>query len=312
MMSRFPAVFRLPAFASWPSCSRRGIGPSSRSAYRHRRAGPRRGYRVPHTRATTGSGVSSTPGTAVLIPKRIACPAGACRFTAASPYTPRRHPHPAGLCLTRHQRSFTQFTPPAFPSRVAPGWNGSPRAFPRASHPADQEPDDARRGGDRPSSTGLEQRLRHQPNLQSCVFTRDVRLRVARLQAAATNLVSGLVRLLLAHDEAGVRIVSDETPSFEEDEGRRLRIPSLPLTTLGAAVTIRPTACWRVPSVIRAGVCGDLLRAKQRRSLRRPTTEGDGDDSPVITRVRRGPAGGSSMAVGTVLATVWATIGPEG
>ncbi len=24
--------------------------------------------------------------------------------------------HPAGLCLTRHQRSFTQFTPPAFPS----------------------------------------------------------------------------------------------------------------------------------------------------------------------------------------------------
>ena len=87
--------------------------------------------------------------------------------------------------MTRHQRSFTQFTHPAFPSRVAPGWNGSPRAFPRASHPADQEPDDARRGGDRPLSTGLEQHLRHQPNLQSCVFTRGVRPRVARLQAAA-------------------------------------------------------------------------------------------------------------------------------
>jgi hypothetical protein len=33
-VSRFPAAFRLPAFASWPSDSRRGVGPSSRSAYR--------------------------------------------------------------------------------------------------------------------------------------------------------------------------------------------------------------------------------------------------------------------------------------
>jgi hypothetical protein len=47
---RFPVAFRPPAFASRSSCSRRGIGPSSRSAYRTRqqRAGPRRGYRVPH------------------------------------------------------------------------------------------------------------------------------------------------------------------------------------------------------------------------------------------------------------------------
>jgi hypothetical protein len=79
--------------------------------------------------------------------------------------------HPAGLRITRHHRGFKQFTRPIFPSPVAPGWNGNPWAFPRASNPADQEPDDARRGGDRPSSTDPKQRSRHQPNLQSCVFT---------------------------------------------------------------------------------------------------------------------------------------------
>ena len=35
-MSRFPAAFRLPAFAFRSSDSRRGVGPSSRSAYRPR------------------------------------------------------------------------------------------------------------------------------------------------------------------------------------------------------------------------------------------------------------------------------------
>ena len=33
-LSRFPAAFPPPTFASWSSCARRGIGPSSRSAYR--------------------------------------------------------------------------------------------------------------------------------------------------------------------------------------------------------------------------------------------------------------------------------------
>jgi hypothetical protein len=70
-----------------------------------------------------------------------------------------------GLSFTRHQQGFKQFTRPVFPSPVAPGWNGRPRAFPRASHPANQQPDDARRGRDRPPSTDLKQRSRHQPNL---------------------------------------------------------------------------------------------------------------------------------------------------
>jgi hypothetical protein len=48
------------------------------------------------------------------------------------------------------------FTRPIFPSPVATGWNGSPLAFPRAPHPAITR--DARRGGDRSSSTDLNQR----------------------------------------------------------------------------------------------------------------------------------------------------------
>ena len=46
------------------------------------------------------------------------------------------------------QRRFTRFTRPVFPLPVAPGWNGSPWAFLRASDPAVTS--DARRGGDRP------------------------------------------------------------------------------------------------------------------------------------------------------------------
>lgn len=46
-------------------------------------------------------------------------------------------------------------------------------AFPRASHPADQEPDNARRGGDRPASTDLELHAQHHIRLilQSAVHS---------------------------------------------------------------------------------------------------------------------------------------------
>jgi hypothetical protein len=90
-------------------------------------------------------------------------------------------PHPiSGLRITRHQRGFTAFTRPVFPSPVAPGWNGRPWAFPRASHPAVTS--DARQGGDRPLSTGLGLRRRqHQSTLQFREPARNVRPRVARV-----------------------------------------------------------------------------------------------------------------------------------
>ena len=95
-------IFRPPALASRSSCSRRGVGPSLRSAYRPA-AGPRRGYRVPHARAATGVGALSTPRTAVLIPAEA--PAQPAPAASQRPVlAPRSSIPPARLRLTRHQR----------------------------------------------------------------------------------------------------------------------------------------------------------------------------------------------------------------
>jgi hypothetical protein len=49
--------------------------------------------------------------------------------------------HRTRHCFTRHQRGFTQFTRPVFPSPAAAQMErAAASAFPRASHPADQEP----------------------------------------------------------------------------------------------------------------------------------------------------------------------------
>jgi hypothetical protein len=155
-VSWFPAAFRPPAFASRSSDSRRGVGPSSRSAYRARSSGPRRGYHVPHARAATGKGALWTPGTTVLTPTEATtgrAPAASQRPVPA----PRRTSHRQGSRLTRHQRGFKQFARPIFPSPVAARMERAALGLePRASHPADQEPDSARQGGDRSSSTDLE------------------------------------------------------------------------------------------------------------------------------------------------------------
>ena len=102
--------------------------------------GPRRGYRVPHARATTGVGAPFTPRTAVLIPDRVACPAGACRFPAASPYTPP----PASIGEAPLHEASTRVQaihPSGLPLACAPRMERATAwAFPRASHPADQEP----------------------------------------------------------------------------------------------------------------------------------------------------------------------------
>ena len=66
MLPWFPVGFRPPAFACWASCSRRGVPLSSRSAYQAA-PGPRRGFHVPHIRATTGLGARFTPETQAVL-----------------------------------------------------------------------------------------------------------------------------------------------------------------------------------------------------------------------------------------------------
>jgi hypothetical protein len=67
--------------------------------------------------------------------------------------------HPAGLRLTRHQRRFTQFTRPVFPSPVASRMEREPSGFPLSFEPRRPEPDNARQGGDRPTEHGPETTL---------------------------------------------------------------------------------------------------------------------------------------------------------
>ena len=54
--------------------------------------------------------------------------------------------------ITGHRRGFAQFPVRSSPRLRPPGWNGEPLGFSPSSHPADQEPDDARRGRDGPGA----------------------------------------------------------------------------------------------------------------------------------------------------------------
>ena len=136
---------------------------------------PAKGLGPPHGRLTgqqrpDPDGVTAfrtheqRPGWAPSIPRGRRCssrterlPGRRLPLPSGQSLNPAATSHRAGLRLTRHQRGFKQFTRPVFPSPAAARMERAAAwAFPRASHPADQEPNDARRGGDRPSSTDLE------------------------------------------------------------------------------------------------------------------------------------------------------------
>ena len=89
-----------------------------------------------HTCEIRPGWVPSTPGTAVFSPGRMPCPAGACRFPAASPCTPQPHPTSGA---THHEASTRVHAihPSGLPLACGlPDGTGSPRAFPCAPHPA--------------------------------------------------------------------------------------------------------------------------------------------------------------------------------
>jgi hypothetical protein len=154
-MSRFPVAFRPPAFASRSSDSRRGIRPPSRSAYRPNSAGPRRGYRVPHARATTGLGALSTPRTTVLIPTedrpqptsaapprpvltpRYNIPSSRAPSYEASPRVQAIHPPDLPLaCSPQMERE-----PLGFPPSFEPRWPGARRRTSRRGRAIEHGPE---------------------------------------------------------------------------------------------------------------------------------------------------------------------------
>jgi hypothetical protein len=142
-------------------------------------AGPRRGYHVPHARVATGLGALCTPRTTVLVLAGARPQPASAAFSTASPCTPPQQPTMRSSPSRGINESSSNSPVRSSPRLWPPDGTGTPWAFPRASHPADQEPDDARRGGDRPPSTDLEQRSRHIRRTSNLVFTRIVRPRVA-------------------------------------------------------------------------------------------------------------------------------------
>ena len=157
-LSRFPVAFRPPAFASRSSDSRRGVGPSLRSAYRTR---PK--ARPDPDGVTTFRTHELRPGWVPSKPRGRRCSSqteGRAQPAPAALRRPVLRPalaHPScGLPFTRHQRGFTRFTRPDCPSPVATGMERSPLGFPRSFTPRRPGADESRRGGARPSSTNLE------------------------------------------------------------------------------------------------------------------------------------------------------------
>jgi hypothetical protein len=144
---------RLPAFASGPSCARCGVGPSLRSAYPapNLRGGDRNGVATFDTDQVRPGRVLPLPRDGGVLPTDDWPSVGTCRFTAASPQ-PRWCIPSGGALLDEAYGSSLMFTLSVFPLPVAPGWDGCPWAFPRASHPAVAR--DARQGGDGLVDTG--------------------------------------------------------------------------------------------------------------------------------------------------------------
>ena len=149
MMSRFPAAFRPPAFASWSSCARQGTGPSLRSAYRSLLPGP-----DPDGVATFRAH-ELRPGWVPSLPRGLRCPHG--RQVIPGRRTPpcsgpSLYPRPAThhrrLLITRHHQGFTVVHPSGLPLACGPRVEREPSGLsPRASHPA--VTGGACRGGDR-------------------------------------------------------------------------------------------------------------------------------------------------------------------
>ena len=153
IVSWFPAAFPLSALACWSSFPAKALGlPHGRLT--GPRAGPRRRFRVSHARAAIGVGALSTPGTVVLALTGVAhrpAPAASQRHVRCTP--PQLSIY-AGLWFTKHQPRVHACSPVRSSPRPSPP---DKTAALRLS-PELRTPGDARPGGDRSSSTDMNQR----------------------------------------------------------------------------------------------------------------------------------------------------------
>jgi hypothetical protein len=178
-LSRFPVAFRLPAFrfsvirfppGSWALLA---VGlPDAPS-------------RPDPDGVTTFRTHELRPGWVPPLPRGRWC---SSRLRAIpSRHPPLRRGQSLSLATSSHQRGSCDEASTEvyaiYPSDLplaCTAWMGQAAlGFALSSEPRRPGADDARQGGDRPSSTGLKLRLRHQPNLRSARLLINVRPRVA-------------------------------------------------------------------------------------------------------------------------------------
>ena len=135
MMSRFPAAFRPPAFASWSSCARWGAGPSLRSAYRPCCQG-RTPTGLPRSaRMSCGrGGCPLYPGDCGARTAGRSSPAATRRLAAARPCTPVQQPTTGGFLSRGIIKGSRSFTRPGFPLACSPRVEREPSGFPPELH----------------------------------------------------------------------------------------------------------------------------------------------------------------------------------
>jgi hypothetical protein len=132
--SRFPVAFRPPAFASRSSHTRRGVGPSSRSAYRpegRTQTGLPRSARTSNDR----TGCPLYPGDDGAIPT-VTNPRSASAASQRPAPNPAPTTHQRGLNLRGISKSSRNSPARSSPHPRLPDGTGAASAFPRASNPA--------------------------------------------------------------------------------------------------------------------------------------------------------------------------------
>jgi hypothetical protein len=178
--SRFPAAFRPPAFASWASCSRQGIGLSLRSACQQR-PGWRHWTRTGFPRSTRmRCGRAGCP----LYPRGDGVPCGhrCVRGRRLPPHSgwplPPRYCTPArDVRLTRHQQGFRVIHPSGLPLTCSTRPERAPLGFPLSFAPSRYQPRTSGRG--RVWNTNPKSRLRRHAEPPIDELTHSVRPRVA-------------------------------------------------------------------------------------------------------------------------------------
>jgi hypothetical protein len=164
-MSRFPDAFRPPAFASWPSCSRRGFGlphgrPTGQQRCRISTGFPR------STRARNDRGGRPLyPGNGGVLPVEGSLFNRHLLLSSGQSLHPADTSHRRDPNVTRHHRRFTRVHPSGLPLPVTPGWDEGPWASSLSFAPRRCRRRTSGRG--QAMDTGPELHLRHQSNLQS-------------------------------------------------------------------------------------------------------------------------------------------------